>query len=671
MAPRGSTTRNPDTRTQPAVAAEESWFRRPQGPAGWFVVFFSAAAILAHVAAVYVYPLDTLLYRSAHLGFASVLTFLLVPGLRWRRSEEPSRWDLLFCLLSLTVVGYTWLTWDQLIYRVGISPDRWDLVIGVLAIVLVLEMTRRVIGWALPILAILALLYGLFGSDLPGVFGFPPISWGRMISLIFSEQGIYGLPLHASASLAIFFLTFGAFLARSGMGDFLLQLSFALTGGRRGGPAKVAVVGSALLGTINGSAVSNVLTTGTFTIPLMKRVGYPPHFAGAVEAVASAGGQLTPPVMGSAAFVLAMNAGLPYSAVMTAALVPSALYYLSLFLMIHYEALRLGLRGLSREELPSLRRVLAARGYLLLPIGLLVFMLLVIRTTPITAALVSTASIIVVSWLSRDTRITIPRALEALTDAARMVLPVASACAAAGIVVGILTISGLGLRLTSIVLSLTAGNPILTLVLTMLICVVLGMGMPTVPAYVVASAVAVPILVQLDIPLLAAHLFVLYFACLSTITPPVANSSYAAASIAESNPMKIGFTAVSLGMSGFIVPFFFASNPALLLQGDWPAVVRSTATATLGVCALSLAMRYPGLVGLQRAGLALGAFLLIDGGVVTDAAGLAALLAVLVSRRFVGPASRSTPADREVVPQAERAVSASVVVDESDASRVR
>ena len=490
---------------------------------------------------------------------------------------------------------------------------------------------------ALPLMAVVFVLYALVGPYLPGPLAHRGIAPETLIDQMYLvTEGIFGIPLGVSATYIILFIIFGAFLERSGVGEFFIQLANAIAGGARGGPAKVAVVSSAMFGSISGSAVANVVTTGAFTIPLMKRVGYRPHFAGAVEAAASTGGQIMPPVMGAAAFVMAEFMGIPYLEVCKHALIPALLYFVAVLASVHFEALRTGLRGLPKEELPPLGRTLLRGGHMLLPVVIIVG-LLIMGYTPMYAAIVATASTVVLSWLRKETRMG-PRAIwDALERGAVNTLTAASACACAGIIIGVVALTGLGLKFTSVVLAVAAGNLLPALFLTMIAGLVLGMGLPTTPAYIVMAALLIPALMSMGVNMVAAHMFAFYFAIISAITPPVALASYAGAGVAKADSWQTGIAAVKLGATAYIVPFMVAFSPALLLIGSPDETIRSVLTAIIGVVCLAGGLqRYL----LTRANLVeallllAAAFTLIDPNLMTDVVGLGFLAAAVVLQRL-------------------------------------
>lgn len=586
------------------------------------------AMALFHLYIGYVGAPDALVLRSTHLGFALTLAFL---GLS-RPDGAASLWrrlsDILFTLLAIAASAYPILSLDYIynrfIYVDDLRPGDW--IFGLILIVMLLEATRRALGPALPITALAFLAYALFVAKTdPAVL---------MEQLYISTEGIYGIPTSVSATYVVLFVLFGALIERTGAGRLFIDLALALTGHSTGGPAKVACVTSALFGTVSGSAVANVMTTGTFTIPLMRRLGYRPAFAGAVEAVASTGGQLMPPIMGAAAFIMAEFLGVPYLQVAIWALVPALLYYIALFAAIHFESRRAGLSGLPRHELPRLSTVLREHGHLALPLFVIVGMLLAGWSAPF-AALAGIASVLPAAALRASSRqhVTLAGLAEALMTGARNTVSVALACGCAGIVIGVITLTGLGLTFTSFVLSLAQNTLVVALILTMCAGIVLGMGMPTSPAYIMQVALLVPALIKLGVVPEAAHLFALYFAVLSAITPPVALAVYAANGLSGGKLWDTGLVAVKLGLTGYIVPFMFVYGPALLLEGSWLQVLVASITACVGVICLSAALTgyvQGPLAGWQRLAFAAAALVLIKPGLLTDAIGAGLVVLALL-----------------------------------------
>lgn len=576
--------------------------------------------------------LPEMVHRSYHLLFVIVLGFLTY-DVKGQKNSGTSLMDWLLIAAGLISVGYVILNHDSIILRFPYaSPvSRTQLWLGILLALVILELSRRIIGWPLPIVALTAIIYGLWGQHIPGAFGHGGVRLDRLIeSFYLSFDGIFGLAIGVSSTLVFMFLVFGAFLDKSGTGEFFMDLSKAAVGTKRGGPAKIAVLASAFFGSISGSAVANVVSTGNFTIPLMKRVGYSPAYAGAVEAVASTGGQLMPPIMGAAAFIMADYLGIPYMQLVKHAVIPALLYFIAVGFMIHFRALRLDLRGIPRHELPSLRKVVKEGFHLLLPVVLIVYFILA-GYTPTNAAFWASVSVVLVSALKPQTRMNFRTIVDALADAGHTAVSVAVACATAGLIIAVVRMTGLGLQFSSLVVSLAGGRPFLGLVMVMLASLVLGLGLPTTASYVIQAALAAPALVELGFSHIAAHLFVFYFACIAVITPPVALAAYAAASIAGANPMEVGFIAFRLGVAAYIVPFMFVYSPALLMQGGAGRVILALVTSLVGTLALASASEgwlFGRLGAPGRVLLALAAVLLIKQGVQTDLIGLCILAGV-------------------------------------------
>ncbi len=593
----------------------------------------AVAMSLFHLWVAFVGPPDAYVFRGSHLAFALVLAFLLQPG-RHGSAERVGAWDVVLVVVAAAASLYPAANLDYIqnrIYYVD-DPRIADYVFGGALVFLVLEATRRATGWALPVTAIVFLAYGLtLGHQSVGIM---------LDQLYLTTEGIFGIPIYVSATYVMLFILFGSFVERSGAGQLFMDFALALAGSSSGGPAKVAVITSSLFGTVSGSAVANVMTTGTFTIPLMKRTGYRPAFAGAVEAVASTGGQLMPPIMGAAAFVMAEFLGVSYLTVASFALLPAILYYVAVFMAVHFEAKRIGLVGVPKADLPALKGVLVERGHLFLPLVVIVAVLLSGKSAAF-SALCGIASVVPTTWLRASTRRTFGwRAIvEALESGARNTVIVALACASAGIVIGTITLTGLGLSFTGVVLSLSQNSMILALVLTMLAGILLGMGLPTTPAYIVQVALLVPALVKLGVRVEAAHLFVLYFAVLSAITPPVAMAVYAANGISGAKLMETGWAAVKLGLTGYIIPFMFVFSPSLLLLGDVPEMALATVTAIIGVTCLAGGLHEHFFWGRARSWervlLLIAALVLITPGWRSDLVGLVIIAVVAASQRWI------------------------------------
>lgn len=527
-----------------------------------------------------------LLVRPAHLSFALAIVFLSTPA---RKGGKTGLWDYLLAAAALATAGMYAMEWEFLndrIRDVDPVPLRY-LIAGPFYILLTIEASRRSLGWGITSVALVALVYNFLGHLIPGSLGHRYVLFDTFVEFqTLGAQGLFGVPLGVSAEVVFYFVLFSAALEISGGGRLFIDLAIRLTGPFRGGPAKAAIVSSGLMGTISGSATANVVGTGVFTIPLMKRLGFSPHYAGAVEAVASTGGQIMPPIMGAAAFILADMTGIPYLSVAAAAAIPAVIYYLSLFFMVDLEARKRGLTGIRREELPELRGILLERGLLLLPIVLIVGYM-VAGFTLMWSATSAALGVVVLSWVRRATRMGLLRIIETLDSAARMAVPVVIPCAVAGVIVGVLADTGLGLKFSGLIVDLAAGQLLLALALVMVACIILGMGMPTSAAYIMAATLMGPAFEKMGLPPIAGHLFIFYFSILSMVTPPVALASYVAAGIAESDLSKTGWKAFQLSFAAFLVPFAFVYNPAMLFEGAFGETLWVSATCVLGVLALA------------------------------------------------------------------------------------
>ncbi len=526
-------------------------------------------------------------HRPLHLTFAASLGFLIYPFTGRKNQNQATLPSTGLAFLSLLSFGWVMASYQRIAERQAmVDPlSGWDLVTGALSLLLVLELVRRTIGATLSMVAMGAILYALLGQWLPSIIAHRGFPLTDIIDYLnFGLEGVYSIPLGVSSTYIILFIIFGTFLEVSKAGDVLIDLGKILAGRFRGGPAKISVITSAFFGTISGSAAANVYATGSFTIPLMKKTGYNPVFAGAVEASASTGGQIMPPIMGAAAFLMADLLGIPYLQVCKAALLPAVLYFFSILVMVDFEAARVGLRGVDPTELPSLKKTLR-RSYLLLPVAILIA-LMVAGHTPFRAAFWATASTVVVSLVSKETRMGPRKILEALETSGRRTVLIATACAAAGIIVGVVTLTGIGLNISSLIISVSGGIRLVGLVLIMVSSIVMGMGTPTTVAYVIVATLGVPALAKLGFDLLPSHFFVFYFGVLSMVTPPVAVAAYAAAEIAQAGMIKIGLQATKLCFVAFLIPFAFMFEPGLLMEGPWTTVLMEFFTAMIGVIAL-------------------------------------------------------------------------------------
>jgi TRAP transporter 4TM/12TM fusion protein len=582
---------------------------------------------------------EAMMHRSIHLAFTLILVFLLAITSESKKRKTKFYSDLGLLVLTLLSLGYIFLNYEYVVTRYPYvdSLTPWDFVMGIVLTLILLEASRRVIGWALPLTAVAFLLYALFGQHLPALMRHTGFSIETIIDQLYlTTEGIFGIPLGVSATYVILFIIFGAFLEQSGTGQFFMDFATAVVGGSKGGPGKISCVSSSLFGTISGSAVANVMVDGWLTIPLMKKTGFKHEFAAAVEATASTGGQIMPPVMGAAAFVIAEFTGIPYIDICKHALIPALLYYLALFMAIHFEATKTGLLGVPKEERPKLGPVILAKGHLFLPLAVIIYFMLA-GYTPMYACIYATLSVALIALLRKETRMGLMQILRAMEFGAKNTLPVAAACACAGIVVGMINLTGLGLKFTSLILLIAGDSLAPALIFTMVAGIVLGMGLPTTAAYIVQAALLIPALIKLGVPTIGAHLFVFYFAIISAITPPVAMAVYAAAGISGSNLWRTGLAAIKIGATGFVVPFMFVYGPSLLLIGSWTHILLTIISASIGVVALSA-----GLMGwfikeatyLERGMLIAGALLLIKPGLYTDAIGLVLLITVIVIQKL-------------------------------------
>ena len=547
--------------------------------------------------------------------------------------------DILGIVTTLAWITYFAGHFDRYVTRIAFvdSLTNWDVIAAFAMTICLLEASRRVAGWGLFTVAMVFVLYGFFGNYLPSSLYHSGLSVERFADIqAFSSNGVFGVPIGAVVSYIFYFILFATFLEISGGGQLFIDLAFFMTGRARGGPAKSAVIASGLMGSINGSAVANVVGTGTFTIPLMKRFGYKSVFAGAVEAASSTGGQLMPPIMGAAAFVMVELTGLSYVTILTGAAIPALLYYLAILFAVDLTAKRDGLVGMARSEMPDLIKGLMGRIHLLIPLGVLIWFL-VDGSSLMMAAIYAFTATILSSYLRKTTRMSLRDILKGLERASYSILVVAIPCAVAGMIIGIIIQTGIGLKFTGFILTLAEGSLLLSLLAVMVACIILGMGMPTVSAYIMVAILMAPALMKLDLYVLSVHLFIFYFALLSFVTPPVALASYAAAAIAKANAAACGWQAFKLTLPGFLIPFAFIYNPALILNGTWPEIIWVTLTSALGVYALAGAMvgMHFRVSSLVERGLAIAAaVLLIAPDKMSDLAGLVMIGGVLTWQHF-------------------------------------
>ena len=633
-----SQTENLDAKAQQLLEEKESEarMRTYKGPMAKILVLLLCVWTAFQLYFTTLGAISTINLRAIHCIFLLLFTFLLFPTYKKEKRVRslPPLWDILLIILGTGSFGYLILNFDRISISGG-RIDDFEVAIGGVALLIVFEAARRASG-NLAILALVFFAYNWFGEYLPGYFGHNGFSFERVLTTQFwGTEGVLGTGIGVSATYIFLFVIFGAFLKHSGFSKFINDFSLTLVGQTPGGPAKVAVIASALMGMINGSAIANVATTGTITIPLMKRTGYKKEFAGAVEAVASTGGQFCPPIMGAVGFVMAEFLGLSYTVVMLAAIVPAFLYYLGLLLSVHFEAMRLGLSGLSKENIPDAMKVVKEQGHLVIPLVLLIA-LMFMGYTPLYAAVISIFATIAASWLRPETRMTPQKILDAIIEGSKGAISVGVCCVIIGIIIGTVTLTSMGLNMGYLILSVVDNDHILlTGFLVMIMSTILGMGVPGVAAYVIVQAVAVPVLIEAGTLPLTAHLFCLIYACLSNITPPVAMSAYVAAGIAGSDQNKTGIWAVRLGIIGFVIPFFFLDNPVLLIGVDKTASLAATAWAILTAC-VGTASMVAGLEGwllkrcniIERLVLIALAPTLLYPGLMTDLIGIGGLAAI-------------------------------------------
>ncbi|MBD0383285.1 TRAP transporter permease [Paenibacillus sedimenti] len=613
-------------------------FRRLEGVMRAFTFAFAVLFSLYQLYVSFFTPFPDQVHRAVHLSFGLGLIFLLYPSTKKGRGSRIPWYDYVLAALGIGVGLYWLLNYEELFNRIG-NFTVTDFIVGGLAMILVLIAALRVVGIPIVTIAAVFLLYAYFGNHMPGFLEHRGVSLERLISqMYFTSEGILGTPLMVSASFIFLFILFGSFLDKTGVGEYFNDLSLVVAGRRIGGPAKVTIFSSALQGTISGSSVANVVTSGAFTIPMMKRLGYRREFAGAVEASSSTGGQIMPPIMGAAAFLMAEFTNIPYSQVALAALIPALLFFTGIWIMVHFEAKRLGLRGLLPEELPRRKEVLQ-KLYLLIPI-LAIIGFLMSGMSPMRSAIYGILSVIVVGAVRKATRMSFKDILSALEDGARSALGVVAATACAGIIVGVITLTGIGLKFANGLLELAGGLLLPTLILTMLASLVLGMGTPTTANYIITSTIAAPAIIALDypVPLLAAHMFVFYFGIVADITPPVALASFAASGIADSNPMKTGLESTRVAIAAFIIPFIFVYQPQLLLiDTTWAEAVGVTVTAVIGMIGVGAGMIgfwLRPLNAVERLIVIAAGLLLIIPGLVTDLIGMGTL-GVMFSLQYV------------------------------------
>jgi TRAP transporter 4TM/12TM fusion protein len=581
--------------------------------------------------------LTAVLQRSIHLSFTLILVFLYFPAVK--NSRATYLIDVPLALIGLASGLYLYVSFDDLLYRLG-EPEQLDIIFGIATTISLLEATRRVVGWPMTLLGVVSLLYALFGNILPEPFAHSGRSLERVISQMYlTSEGIFGIPLGVAATYVFLFILFGSFMEKSGVGALFINLAQAFAGKYQGGPAKVGIISTAAVGMVSGSPVSDAATTGAFTIPLMIKMGYRRTLAAGIEAVGSSGASLMPPVMGAAAFVMADITGVPYSTIIVHAIIPALLYYAGLMFVVGNEARKAGMKGLPAEEIPSRKGSLVKSLRLMIPIAILVFSLAILRVSPLRAALFSTFIMVFITLLYNyfkpELRVPLKNLYEALIETPRKVLTVSVACATAGIIIGTLGLTGLGLRMSDIMISASQGQLPVALIFTMIIAIVLGMGLPPTGCYIIMAVTVAPCIVQMGVPLLVAHFFVFFYCCYAPITPPVALAAYTTAGIAGCDPYKAGLEAFRISLSGFLLPFIFVYENSLLGIGSWQDIVLAIVSAFVGVWTLSIALvgYYQKRVGTPwRCVLAASAFGLIVPGLLSDLIGLCVLIIFIVTK---------------------------------------
>ncbi len=585
--------------------------------------------------------LEAQLQRPTHLMFALTLIYLLYPTRKPKKTGHTGPQihpaDLALSLLSVIVASYSLITYENLMESAGIYSTT-DYVMAVLGILLTLEATRRVVGLPIVIIASCFLLYAYLGSYFPGFLNHRGYEIKRIVTQMwFTTEGILGIPLGVSATFIFLFILFGSFLTSTGIMTFFIDISNAVAGWASGGPAKVAVMTSALEGTVSGSSVANTVGSGSFTIPLMKSLGYKPEFAGAVEAASSTGGQIMPPVMGAAAFLMAEFINVPYITIAKAAVIPALLYFTGVWVVVHFEAKKCGLKGLSRDQLPNLWKVLKKDSHLILPLIAIIY-LLVEGYTPMRAALGGLGLCIIVGMFRKATRLNLTRLLDTLEAGARSALGVALACATAGIIVGVVTLTGLGIKMGDGLLALSGGLLIPTLIFTMVTSLILGMGAPTTANYIITATCAAPAILKLGVPVLAAHMFVFYFGIIADITPPVCLAAFAGAAIAKADPIKTGINATKLAIAAFFVPYIFVYNPEMLLiNATLGTVIQIVITSIIGMVGIGAAVEgwyWTRTAWWERIALLMGGLMLVIPGTITDLTGVG-LLALVTAIQYL------------------------------------
>lgn len=600
----------------------------------WIIRIISLTILIFQIYAMSMAKVPVMVHRLCFLALVMLLIFVKPARSKWERITQ-----LVFIPILVLHVIYYVLNTERIVLRIPYVDNvtSLDIFFGVALVIILLEATRRCAGWGLTSICGIAIAYAFLGSYLPGALAHRGASLVTFTELqVLSPGGIFGQPIGAIIAFVFYFIVFTSFLEASGAGQLFIDGALSVAGRTRGGPAKASVIASGAMGSISGSAVANVAATGAFTIPLMKRTGFQPHVAGAIEAAASTGGQLMPPIMGAAAFVMAEITGIPYAKIALSALVPALLFYSSVFFQVDLYAKKTGLVGLKKEQLPSLKESTKRFGHLMIPLILLIYYIFS-GASLMTAGLKSTIWLIALSFLRKETRMWPMRCLDALTNGFKSLPGMTIPCAAAGIIVGIVIDSNLGIKFSELFLILAGGNKLLTLIAIMFVCIILGMGMPTISAYIIVVLLMVPNVIQLGVPILAAHLFVFYFALMSFVTPPVALAAYTAAGIAESDASKTGWRAFGFVLAGFLIPFILVYNQALILEGPVTDIIAVIFTSLVGIYVLAGAVAGIYLVEAsiwERGVGAIAAMLLVVPELVTDLLGLAVVAGLFAVQFF-------------------------------------
>ncbi len=611
-----------DTLTEEAIKGKQREFK---GKLHYGVLFFAAFVGFFHIYYSAVGPPYALLYRNIHWMLIAVLVFMCFPFSKKSPRDRPQLIDIASVLASLVVGLYLIINIEDIAGRAG-APTTADWILGMLLALLVLDAARRTVGWPIVIIATLFLVFSYYGPWMPGFLRHPGQGVERLFSFLYlTDAGIFGIPLGVSSRFILLFIIFGSYLEKAGAGLFFKDLSVALTGRYVGGPGKASILFSGFIGSITGSSTANVVTTGTFTIPLMKKLGYKPAFAGGIEADASTGGQILPPVMGAAAFVMAEYLGVAYVTVMVAAIIPAAFYFITTYYMVHFKALKEGLKPIPKEEVPNLRQVLKSGFYYFAPLVLLV-LLLVQGYTPMRSVLFAIGITIVISWFKRETFMGPYEIVVATAEGVKKALEVIAACAAAGIIIGVVTLTGLGVSFSTLVEHLAGESLFAGLIYTLIASIILGIGVPTTAKYIILATLVAPALHNLGAPLLAAHLFILYFGTDADITPPVGLAAYAAAGISGAHPIATSIEAFKMGITAFIVPFMFIYGEALLMQGPVQWIIVAILTGILACVGLGAAVQgyfVRVMPWWHRVILFVGAVMLMEASLTWDLVGLA------------------------------------------------